>query len=158
MKYWLFKSEPGAYSWQDLKNEPNRTTFWDGVRNYQARNFLRDEVQEGDLVFFYHSVKQPQAIMGIARVVKGGTPDPTAFDPESRYFDPGSSPQNPRWFGVEVQAIMEFVPPITRDELKQLPELENMVLLRKGSRLSIQPVTEEEWQAILNFRPPVKIE
>lgn len=157
MKYWLFKSEPSAYSWQDLKNEPERTTFWDGVRNYQARNYLRDEVKAGDLVFFYHSVKQPQAIMGIARVVEGAGPDPTAFDPQSDYYDPKSDPQNPRWYGVKVQAIEEFNPPITRDELKMIPQLKNIVLLRKGNRLSIQPVTEEEWQAILNFRQPNKL-
>lgn len=157
MKYWLFKSEPLAYSWQDLKNEPDHTAFWDGIRNYQARNYLRDKVKEGDLVFFYHSVKQPQAIMGIARVVESASPDPTAFDPESEYYDPKSDPQNPRWFGVKVQAIEEFDPPITRDELKMIPQLKNMVLLRKGSRLSIQPVTEEEYQAILNLRQPVKL-
>ncbi len=157
MKYWLFKSEPSAYSWQDLKNEPERTAFWDGVRNYQARNYLRDEVKEGDLVFFYHSVKHPQAIMGIARVVGEANPDPTAFDPQSDYYDPKSDPQNPRWYGVKVQAIEEFNPPITRDELKMIPQLKNIVLLRKGNRLSIQPVTEEEWQAILNFRQPNKL-
>ena len=157
MNYWLFKSEPSAYSWQDLKNEPERTTFWDGVRNYQARNFLRDQIKAGDLVFFYHSVVQPQAIMGIARVVKEGYPDPTAFDPQSKYFDPKSDPENPRWFGVEVQAIQEFSPPITREELKIIPELQDMMLLRKGSRLSIQPVSEKEWQAILKFRSPQTI-
>ncbi len=151
MNYWLFKTEPSTYSWEDLKNEPDRTTFWDGVRNYQARNFLRDRIKKGDLVFIYHSVQKPQAIMGIARVVKEATPDPTAFDPSSDYFDPKSTEENPRWFGVEVQAIQEFDPPLTREELKNIPELQNMVLLQKGSRLSIQPVTEQEWNAIVQF-------
>ncbi|APF19139.1 Uncharacterized protein family UPF0310 [Caldithrix abyssi DSM 13497] len=157
MKYWLFKSEPSAYSWEDLKNEAQRTVFWDGVRNYQARNLLRDEVKKGDLLFFYHSVAKPQAIVGIARVVKEASPDPTAFDPESDYFDPKSDPQHPRWYGVEIMAIQEFNPPITRDELKKIPQLENMMLLKKGSRLSIQPVTEEEWQAIIAFRRPIDL-
>ncbi len=151
MNYWLFKTEPSTYSWEDLKNEPDRTTFWDGVRNYQARNFLRDRIKKGDLVFIYHSVQKPQAIMGIARVVKEAMPDPTAFDPSSGYFDPKSTEENPRWFGVEVQAIQEFDPPLTREELKNIPQLQNMILLQKGSRLSIQPVTEQEWNTIVHF-------
>ncbi len=154
MQYWLFKTEPFTYSWKDLKKEPNHTTFWDGVRNYQARNFLRDRIKVGDLVFIYHSVRKPQAIMGIAKVVKAAVPDPTAFDEQSDYFDPKSDPQNPRWFGVEVKAIQEFDPPITREELKNLPALANMLLLRKGSRLSIQPVSPQEWKTIVNLRLP----
>lgn len=148
MRYWLFKTEPSTYSWEDLKKQKDRTDYWDGIRNYQARNFLRDEVKKGDLVLFYHSVKQPQAIMGIARVVREAYPDHTAFDPESRYYDPKSDPEHPRWFMVDVQAVAEFDPPILREELKGVPGLENMMLLRKGSRLSIQPVTEKEWEII----------
>ena len=154
MNYWLFKTEPSTYSWEDLKQQPNRTDYWDGIRNYQARNFLRDQVKKGDLVLFYHSIKQPQAIMGIAKVVREAYADPTAFDPQSKYFDPKSDPENPRWVMVDVQAIAEFDPPILRDELKQIPGLENMMLLRKGSRLSIQPVSEEEWKIILSYRKP----
>lgn len=154
MNYWLFKTEPSTYSWEDLKQQPNRTDYWDGIRNYQARNFLRDQVKKGDLVLFYHSVKQPQAIMGIAKVVREAYPDPTAFDPDSKYYDPKSDSENPRWVMVDMQAIAEFDPPILRDELKQIPGLGNMMLLRKGSRLSIQPVSEEEWKIILSYRKP----
>ncbi len=157
MNYWLFKTEPSTYSWEDLKRQPERTDYWDGIRNYQARNFLRDKVKKGDLVFFYHSVKQPQAIMGIARVVREAYPDHTAFDSESRYYDPKSDPENPRWFMVDIQAISEFDPPILRDELKQIPELKEMMLLRKGSRLSIQPVSAEEWNIILAYRTPKEL-
>ena len=157
MNYWLFKTEPSTYSWEDLKKQPNRTDYWDGVRNYQARNFLRDQIKEGDLVFFYHSVKNPQVIMGIARVVREAYPDPTQFDPESRYFDPKSDPQNSRWFVVDVQAIAEFDPPITREQLKLIPELKDMVLLQKGSRLSIQPVREDEWNVILKLSKLVEL-
>ncbi len=151
MNYWLFKTEPSTYSWEDLKKQPNRTDYWDGVRNYQARNFLRDQIKQGDGVLFYHSVKNPQVIMGIARVVREAYPDPTQFDPDSRYFDPKSDPQNPRWFVVDIQAVAEFHPPITREQLKLIPELKEMVLLQKGSRLSIQPVRESEWNIILKL-------
>ena len=154
MNYWLFKTEPSTYSWEDLKRQPDRTDYWDGIRNYQARNFLRDEVKKGDLVFFYHSVKQPQAIMGIAEVVRESYPDHTAFDPESRYYDPKSDRDSPRWFMVDIRAIAEFDPPIMREELKRIAGLENMMLLRKGSRLSIQPVSAEEWNIILAYRTP----
>ena len=154
MNYWLFKTEPSTYSWEDLKQQPNRTDYWDGIRNYQARNFLRDKVKKSDLVLFYHSVKQPQVIMGIAKVVREAYPDSTALDPESRYYDPKSDPENPSWVMVDVQAMAEFEPPILREELKQIPGLENMMLLRKGSRLSIQPVSEKEWQIILSYRQP----
>lgn len=151
MNYWLFKTEPSTYSWEDLKKQPNRTDYWDGVRNYQARNFLRDQIKQGDGVLFYHSVKNPQVIMGIAKVVREAYPDPTQFDPESRYFDPKSDPQNSRWFVVDIQAVAEFDPPITREQLKLIPELKDMVLLQKGSRLSIQPVREDEWNVILKL-------
>ena len=152
MKYWLMKTEPNTYSWSDLKNEPDQTACWEGVRNYQARNMMRDEMKIGDKVLFYHSVVKPMGIYGIAEIVKEGYPDYYSWDPESRYFDPKSTPENPRWFMVDVKAVTDVEPPITLDELKKVPGLENMMLLRKGSRLSIQPVTAEEFNIILGLR------
>ena len=146
--YWLFKSEPEAYSIQDLANERTKTTFWDGVRNYQARNFLRDTIQVGDRVFFYHSNAEPMAIVGTVEVVRAGYPDHTAFDPKNCHYDPKSHRDEPTWFMVDVQLIQVFPKPLTRDELKACPELKKMMLLRPGSRLSIQPVTSAEWQAV----------
>ncbi|NOX37588.1 MAG: EVE domain-containing protein [Calditrichaeota bacterium] len=151
MRYWLLKSEPETYSWTDLKSQPNQTDIWDGVRNYQARNFLRD-MRINDLAFFYHSVVRPQAIVGIVRIVREAYPDPTQFDPQSPYYDPKSDPDQPRWVAVDVQAVQDVLPPITRDELKSIPELEDMPLLRKGNRLSVQPVTPQQWQRILALR------
>lgn len=151
MQYWLFKTEPSAFSWNDLKNSPDQTTTWDGVRNYQARNFFK-EMKIGDLVFFYHSVKAPMAIYGIVEVCREAYPDHTQFDPESKYFDPTSSPEEPRWLMVDVKYVRDFSPPVTRDELKGLPGLEKMVLLQKGSRLSVQPVTPGEWKIIAALR------
>jgi len=149
MAYWLFKSEPSVYSFGDLLAEPDRTTGWDGVRNYQARNFLRDRLQVGDQVFFYHSNADPPGIAGIAEVVRPGHPDPTAFDPESDHHDPKSNPSQPTWFQVAIRAVRAIDPPISLRDLGGLAELAGMELLRKGSRLSIQPVTEAEWAAIL---------
>lgn len=151
MKYWLVKTEPSEFSWEDLKNAPGQTTSWEGVRNYQARNYMR-EMQPGDLVLFYHSQATPLAIMGIAKVVRSAYPDPDQFDPSSHYFDPKSTPENPRWETVDIQYQREFPAPIPLPQLKEIPELENMVLLRKGSRLSVQPLTEREWQIVLSLR------
>lgn len=151
MNYWLMKTEPEAYSWDDLKNKPNSTDFWDGVRNYQARNFMRD-MKVGDKVFFYHSQINPPAIVGIATVVREAYPDPTQFDPESKYFDPKSKTEDPRWSVVDIRSEAEFAEPVTLPELRDIPELEEMVLLRKGSRLSVQPVTEKEWKIITKSR------
>ncbi len=151
MNYWLMKTEPGTYSWDDLKAEPDRRDYWDGVRNYQARNLMKT-MRVGDLAFFYHSVVKPQVIIGIVRIVREAYPDPTQFDPNSPYYDPKSTPENPRWVAVDIQYVTDVLPPITREELKNIPELQNMVLLKKGSRLSIQPVTPEEWQIILGMR------
>jgi predicted RNA-binding protein with PUA-like domain len=152
MKYWLVKTEPSVFSWDDLQKLPNQTSPWEGVRNYQARNFMRDEMKLGDRVFFYHSVAKPLAIMGIAQVVKEAYPDPFAFDPKSDYYDPKSSPENPRWVMVDLQFESAFTPPIILDELKQTSGLEEMMLLRKGSRLSVQPVTAQEWEIVCNIR------
>lgn len=152
MRYWLFKSEPETYSWQDLKNEPNRTACWDGVRNYQARNFMRDRMKTGDRVLFYHSSTKDRAIVGIARVVREAYPDTTALDPASPYYDPKATPDDPRWVMVDIQAVHDVEPPITLQELRATPGLEDMMLLRRGMRLSIQPVTEKEWEIILKLR------
>ncbi len=152
VNYWLMKSEPDAFSWEDLKKEPGRKSSWDGVRNYQARNYMRDEMRRGDRVFFYHSSVKLPSIMGVAKVVKEAHPDPTALDPDNPHFDPKSSPENPRWFMVEIQYERDFTPPITREELKEVEELREMLLLRKGSRLSVMPVHEKEWNRIMALR------
>lgn len=147
-KYWLFKSEPESFSIDDLARAPRQTTFWDGVRNYQARNFLRDEIRKGDGVLFYHSSTEPMAIVGTARVVTAGYPDHTAFDPKSNHYDPDSSSDEPTWYMVDIQLVQKLPEPLTRAQLQAAPELKKMMLLQRGSRLSIQPVTESEWNAI----------
>lgn len=147
MKFWLFKSEPEAYSIDDLQKD--KKTFWDGVRNYQARNFLRDEIKKGDMVLFYHSNCEPTGVFGICEVVKDGYPDRTAFDPESNHFDPKSKPENPAWFMVDIKFVKKFSKPVTLDEIKVDSELQNMKLLQRGNRLSIQPVTKEEFNVII---------
>lgn len=144
MAYWLFKSEPNVFSFQDLQSSADQTTGWDGVRNYQARNYLRDEVKVGDGVLFYHSNADPPGIAGIAEVVEAGHPDPTAFDPKSDHHDPKSDPEAPTWFQVSIRAVRAIDPPLGLPTLREIPELAGMELLRKGSRLSIQPVTRAE--------------
>ncbi|MFA6596581.1 MAG: EVE domain-containing protein [Ignavibacteriaceae bacterium] len=146
-KYWLFKSEPDAYSIDDLAKD--KKTFWDGVRNYQARNFLRDEIKTGDQVLFYHSNVEPTGVFGVCEVVKDGYPDQTAFDPESNHFDPKSNLQNPAWFMVDIKFVKKFSKPVTLDEIKSNTKLQNMKLLQRGNRLSIQPVTKEEFNTIV---------
>ena len=148
--YWLFKSEPSSFSLDDLKNRPQATEHWDGVRNFQARNFLRDQVKLGDLVFFYHSNIAEPGIVGIAEVVKEGYPDFTAFDPQSKYFDPRSTPDKPGWYMVDVRFLRELPRPVTLAELKGIPALAGMALLNR-SRLSIQPVREDEWHEIMRL-------
>jgi len=152
MHYWLMKTEPGVFSWEDLLNSPDQTTSWEGVRNYQARNLMRDQMRRGDRAFFYHSAIQQPAIMGIAQVVREAYPDPFAWDPASKYYDPKSSPETPRWVMVNIQAIQPLEPPITLAELKTIPALSGMMLLQKGCRLSVQPVTPQEWETILRLR------
>lgn len=147
--YWLVKTEPEAYSIQDLAQEPSRTTFWDGVRNYQARNILRDEMAKGDLVLFYHSSADPPAVVGVAKVVRAGYPDHTALDPSSQHFDPKSTAQEPRWFMVDIQLQRIFSQPLPLEALRGIPELKEMELLRRGSRLSVQPVRKREFEVIL---------
>ena len=151
MAYWLFKSEPGCFSFADLLACPDRTAGWDGVRNYQARNLLRDAVAVGDGVLFYHSNASPPAIAGIAEVVTAAHPDPTAFDPDAEHFDPKSDPGNPIWFQVAIRAIRPIDPPIGLPSLRSVEGLAGMELLRKGSRLSVQPVTALEWTRIMDL-------
>ena len=142
------KSEPDVFSIHDLAKAPKQTTFWEGVRNYQARNLLRDQVQEGDGVLYYHSSAKPPAVAGTARVVKAATPDPSQWDPKSDYHDPGSPRDQPRWFGVHIALDRIFDRPLPLDQLRNVKALGNMTLFQR-SRLSVQPVAEGEWKAIL---------
>jgi predicted RNA-binding protein with PUA-like domain len=147
-QYWLFKSEPSMFSIDDLSALSRQTTCWEGVRNYQARNFLKS-MQVGDLGFFYHSNAHPPAIVGVVKVVKKAYPDPYAFDGRSRYFDPKSTPDNPRWFVVDVRLVQKFSQVLSLEQLRAIKGLEHMALLRKGSRLSVQPVSPNEWKIIM---------
>jgi predicted RNA-binding protein with PUA-like domain len=148
MAFWLFKTEPGCFSFDDLKNRPDMTEPWDGVRNFQARNFLRDSISPGDRVLFYHSSISEPAVVGIAEVVRAGYPDFTALDPNREHFDPKASPANPIWYMVDVRYLEPLAKPVTLAAIKGNPLLENMPLVKR-SRLSILPVTPEEWQTIL---------
>ncbi len=148
-QYWLVKSEPGTFSFDNLWDSPGRTTGWDGVRNYQARNLMRDEMQKGDLVFFYHSSTAEPGIVGIAEVVSAAYPDETAHDPDNPHFDPRSKPENPSWHAIDIRAVEKFSRPVTLSELRTRPELEGLPLLQKGSRLSVQRVGAVEWNAVL---------
>ena len=149
-RYWLMKSEPDAFSLDDLKKSPKKTTSWEGVRNYQARNIMRDDCKKGDGVLFYHSKTKEPAVVGIATVVKESYPDPTQFDAKSPYFDPKATPDNPRWFMVDVKYKSQMKTPVTLAEIKQTKALEKMVLVNRG-RLSVQPVTQKEWDIILKL-------
>jgi predicted RNA-binding protein with PUA-like domain len=151
MAYWLFKSEPNCFSFADLVACPKKTIGWDGVRNYQARNMLRDEVKRGDGVLFYHSGGDPPSIAGVAEVVQESHADPTAFDPHENHFDPKSKRDEPTWFQVSIKAVKPIEPPLGLPLLRTVPMLAGMELLRKGSRLSIQRVTPEEWKAIMDI-------
>ncbi len=151
MNYWIMKSEPNAFSIDDLEQMPNQTEHWDGVRNYQARNMMRDQMKIGDQVFFYHSNCKVPGIVGIMEVVRESYPDHTAFDPQSKYFDPKSDPQNPRWFMVDIKYIRHTRRVIPLTELKECDALENMQLVRKGNRLSIMQLTAVEWETILKL-------
>jgi predicted RNA-binding protein with PUA-like domain len=146
-RYWLMKSEPEVFSIHHLARAPRKTTGWDGVRNYQARNLLRDEIKVGDGVLFYHSSAEPPGVAGTATVARAGYPDPTQFDAGSDHFDPDSPRDAPRWFMVDVKLEAIFPRFVPLDELREVPALKNMVLLQR-SRLSVQPVTEAEWKVI----------
>lgn len=149
MNYWLMKSEPSCFSLDDLKACPEGIDPWDGVRNYQARNLLRDRVKAGDGVLFYHSNCPEPRIVGLARVVRDGYPDHTALDPRGRHFDPRATDERPIWYMVDVQYLARLPYPLSRDDLRRHPVLSTMDVLRKGNRLSVQPVTREQWQAVL---------
>ncbi len=149
MHYWLFKSEAQCFSWQDLQDAPKQTTSWDGVRNYQARNFMRC-MKLGDKGFFYHSGKNPE-IMGIVEIVREAYPDHTAFDPQNDHFDPRSTPSAPLWDMVDVRFVASFASPLSRKTLSEEPELASMELMKKGSRLSVQPVNEAEFAHIVQL-------
>ena len=151
MAYWLMKSEPTTYSIDDLSQARGKKGFWDGVRNYQARNFLRS-MQPGDLAFFYHSSCKVPGIVGIVQVTHPARPDETAFDPSSHYFDPDSNPQSPRWFGVDFQLVEKFPAILTLTELRDHPALSELQLLKKGNRLSVMPVSKAQWEVILDLR------
>jgi predicted RNA-binding protein with PUA-like domain len=144
-RYWLVKSEPEVFSFDDLWNAKGRTTLWDGVRNYRARNFLRDEMAIGDGVLVYHSSADPTGIAGIAEIASAAVPDPTQFDPRDDHFDPESLRDAPRWFGVEVRATERLPRFVTLAELRAEPKLAAMAVLQRGNRLSITPVREDEW-------------
>ena len=149
-RYWLMKSEPSAFSIQDLRRIRNRTTSWDGVRNFQARNFMR-AMKSGDRVLFYHSNADQPAVAGIAEVLKEAYPDDTAFDPKDIHYDPKSTPARPLWDVVDIKLVRIFPVPIPLDRLREVPKLKRMELLRKGSRLSVQPVRPEEWAVVLKL-------
>jgi len=153
-QFWLVKSEPETFSFDDLLASKKKTTHWDGVRNYTARNNLR-AMKTGDLVFFYHSSADPSAIVGIAEVVREAYPDPTALDPADPHFDPKSKADDPSWFMVDIKAVEALPRPVSLDEIKTAKGLENMALVRLG-RLSVQPVTEKEWTTVTQMaeRPP----
>jgi predicted RNA-binding protein with PUA-like domain len=145
-RFWLLKSEPGCYSIQDLERDGQ--TFWDGIRNYQARNMLRDDIQAEDLCLFYHSNASPSAVAGLCRVVNAGSPDMTQFDPTSEHPDPESDPKNPRWYGIDIAFQEKFAVEISLEQLRQHPGLSRMELLKKGSRLSVMPVRKEEFEIV----------
>ena len=148
--YWLVKSEPNTYSFSDLQREEDRTAEWDGVRNYQARNTMRDDMKVGDGVLFYHSNVKPMAVVGTATVVGEGYPDDTAWDPSSEHPDPKSTPDKPIWYMVDIKAESGFARPVTLEEIKLTPGLEKMALVNR-SRLSVQPVRPEEWRIIVDL-------
>ena len=150
MQYWLMKTEPSEFSIEDLKRAPQQTAPWDGVRNYQARNHMRDGMKLGDRILFYHSSTAPTAVVGTATVAREAYPDESAWNKKSEYYDKRSTPANPVWVRVDVKFESEFPVPITLAELRTLPELKNMMLLRKGMRLSVQPVAPAEFQAIVS--------
>ena len=147
VNYWLMKSEPHVYPFEQLKADGS--THWDGVRNYQARNMMRDEMKMDDLVLFYHSNFKPPHVVGVARVCKEGYPDHTAQDSSSKYFDPKATPENPRWMMVDIEAVKAFDNIVPLEEVRNNPACENMLLVRKGQRLSVQPVDEQDFDTVL---------
>ncbi len=148
-KYWLVKSEPTSFSIYDLEISKYKTTYWDGVRNYQARNFIRDDMKKGDKVLFYHSNTDPNAVVGVCEVVKESYADHTQFDPDDKHYYPSSKPENPVWFMVDIKLINIFKNQVTLSEIKNNPKLKNMRLVQKGGRLSVMPITKEEFNVVV---------
>jgi len=151
MNYWLMKSEPDVFGIEDLITRPGKTEPWDGVRNYQARNMMRDDMKKGDLAFLYHSNCKQPGIAGIMKIVREGYPDHTAFDAKEKYFDPKSDPENPRWYMVDVRHVRTLKRIITLTELKTHDELSEMPLVRRGNRLSVMPVSKTHWDFIISL-------
>lgn len=151
VSYWLLKTEPDCFSIADLKAQPKQTTYWDGVRNYQARNMLRDDIKEGDRVLFYHSNAKPPGVAGTAVVVKAGYPDFTAFDPNDQHYDPKSRADEPTWYMVDIKFESAFPELVSLDDMKGVKSLAEMEVLRRGSRLSVQPVRKHEFEAVLKL-------
>lgn len=149
MNYWLFKTEPDVFGIEHLQARTNQTEMWDGVRNYQARNFLRDQVKMGDQVFIYHSSCKNIGIAGIAEIVREGYADPTQFNPESKYYDPKSTQEKPRWIAVDICFKLKFRQVLTLQKIKSMQQITELGLVKKGHRLSIMPVTDIEWQLLL---------
>ncbi len=149
MNYWLMKTEPDVYSMDDMLADKNQTTVWEGIRNYQARNFMRDGMKNGDQVLIYHSNAKPPGVIGIAEVVKEAYPDPFQFDEKSNYFDPKSSKDNPRWLAVDVKAVKKLDRLISLTELKEIEALADMRLIQRGNRLSVMPVEKKEFDLIV---------
>ncbi|MDA1265914.1 MAG: EVE domain-containing protein [Planctomycetota bacterium] len=150
-RYWLLKSEPDVFSIDHLLKAKGKRTCWDGVRNYTARNFMRDDMQVGDGVLYYHSNAKPPGIAGVAKVVKEGYPDPTQFDPKDSHFDPKSKPEDPRWMMVDIQGVAASPSFVPLDDLKANAKLEAMAVVQRGQRLSVQPVTPAEWREVLRM-------
>lgn len=148
-KYWLMKSEPNSYSIDDLVRD--KKTHWDGVRNYQARNFMRDDMKKGDKVLFYHSNATPTAVVGVCEIVKQGYPDFTAFNPEDKHFDPKSKEDNPTWIMVDIKIVQKLKRPVTLEEIKENSKLQNMKLVQRGNRLSVMPVDKKEFDEIIKL-------
>ena len=149
-QYWLMKTEPSAFSIDDLQHAPGRTTCWDGVRNYQARNYMR-AMRLGDQVLLHHSNADPPAVVGVVEVVREAYPDATAFDRNDKHYDPKSNPSKPTWDMVDIRLVRKFAHPVPLDRLKGVPGLKRMELLRRGSRLSVQPVRPVEWKIVLGL-------
>jgi predicted RNA-binding protein with PUA-like domain len=149
--FWLVKSEPDVFSIEDLKRSKNKTTCWDGVRNYQARNYLKNEMKVGDEVLFYHSNTEPPAVVGVCKVVKEGYADHTQFDPEDKHFFPSADPKNPIWYMVDVQFLKQLKKPVTLADIKANRKLKNLKLVKRGNRLSVMPVQKEEFDEILKM-------
>jgi len=154
-KFWLIKSEPSEFSIHDLEKSKNKTTYWDGVRNYQARNFIRDEMKVGDKVLFYHSNTEPNVIVGVCEIVKEAYPDYTQFDSKHVHYDPKADKKNPTWFMVDIKLEKKFKKQVALEDIKANPKLAKMRLVQRGNRLSVMPVTKDEYDEIIRMESPL---